>query len=50
VDGERPLEVPLYNLEFSSWKSVPSALSTLLSDFNVLKAFQRNKSKNLRRN
>jgi hypothetical protein len=25
VDGERPLKIPLYNLEFSSWKLAPSA-------------------------
>ena len=34
MDGERPLEC-------SSWKSVPSALLTLLSDFNFLKAFHK---------
>jgi hypothetical protein len=44
IDGERPLKFHLYNLEFSSLKSVPSEVSNLLSDLNGLKACKRKDS------
>jgi len=44
INGERPLKIFPHNLELSSCKSVPSAVSILFSDLNVLKALQIKKA------